>query len=465
MTNCTIIERLSSYLTAHQIIIAIVLIILIFFVIVGNTLVILSVIIYKRMRTFTNKLLTSLATADLLVGLFVMPLSLLDLLLNHAWPFDMLLCKVWSTSDVLFCTASILNLCVISIDRYLAISKPLKYSRTRNRKTAALLLGSVWLISFIVCTPPWIFHFDDYPIITRANISAPTSCLNMIVCGYPSGIMYRIYSSMASFFIPLLLMCSVYYKIFRIISTREKVLWKSINLKSYDRSKKSHTSSSLSKDRNSNERYYSQPNGMVYSEEESISEKQTTHDLMYSVISVGMSALKSNSLNSEMKSNDRTKLPVNHMDTDDGSVLTLARIAQHCYLKLQPRYLLAKAHDRYQTCGPGKFTHNSREKIVYMKERKALKTIAILFFSFSICWLPFFVIYLIEVLVSSPNDIIYATQEVFLWLGYSNSVLNPIIYTMYNHDFRRCFRDLLTLGFMRKRRSMSIRKLHQQSNC
>ncbi|EJW70640.1 hypothetical protein WUBG_18454, partial [Wuchereria bancrofti] len=85
--------------------------------------------------------------------------------------------------------------------------------------------------------------------------------------------------------------------------------------------------------------------------------------------------------------------------------------------------------------------------------------------AFSICWLPFFVIYLIEVLVSSSNDIIYATQEVFLWLGYSNSVLNPIIYTMYNHDFRRCFRDLLTLGFLRKRRSMSIRKLHQQSNC
>ncbi|VDP15113.1 unnamed protein product [Onchocerca flexuosa] len=437
--NCTIIGRLSSSLTVHQIIIAIVLIVLIFFVVIGNTFVILSVIIYKRMRTFTNKLLTSLATADFLVGLFVMPLSLLDLLLDHVWPFDMLLCQIWSTSDVLFCTASILNLCVISIDRYLAISDPLKYSRTRNRKTAALLLGSVWLISLIVCSPPWIFHSDDYYTTIDVNISEATSCLNIIVCGYPNGIMYRIYSSMASFFIPLLLMCSVYWKIFRIVSTREKLLWNSINMKSYDKSNTTiQTSASQIRDRNS---YYS-PNGMLYSEEESMSEKCATHDLMYNAISVDT--------------------PTHRMDTDDGK---LARIAQQCHLKLQPRYLLAKAHDRYQTSGPGKFTSNSREKIVYMKERKALKTIAILFFAFSICWLPFFVIYLIEVLVSSSNTIMYTTKEIFLWLGYSNSILNPIIYTMYNHDFRRCFRDLLTLGFMRKRRTMSIRKLHQQSNC
>ncbi|CAG9540699.1 unnamed protein product [Cercopithifilaria johnstoni] len=454
--NCTIIERLSLYLNIHQIIIAIILVILIFSVIVGNTFVILSVIIYKRMRTFTNKLLTSLATADLLVGLFVMPLSLLDLLLNHAWPFDILLCKVWSTTDVLFCTASILNLCVISIDRYLAISKPLKYSRTRNYKTAALLLGSVWLISFIVCSPPWIFHFDNYPKIIRVNISGSNSCfVDMIFCDYPSGIIYRIYSSMASFFIPLLVMCWIYCKIFRIISRREKVLWKSINLRSYDESSKCYTLNSQSRDRNNIERY----------SEESISKKQTTDDIMYSAISVGITPLKSDSSSCEITSNDRSKSSINQMDTEDGSVLTLAKIAQHCYLKLQHRYLLAKAHDRYPTYGPSKFTNTSREKIVYMKERKALKTISILFFAFSICWFPFFVIYLVEVTVSSSNEIIYATKEVFLWLGYSNSVLNPIIYTMYNHDFRRCFRDLMTLGFITKRRSMSIRKLHQQSIC
>ena len=62
---------------------------LILLTIFGNILVVLSVVVYKRMRTFTNILLTSLATADLLVGLIVMPMSLLDLLHNHRWPLGM----------------------------------------------------------------------------------------------------------------------------------------------------------------------------------------------------------------------------------------------------------------------------------------------------------------------------------------------------------------------------------------
>ncbi|EPB80876.1 hypothetical protein ANCCEY_00078 [Ancylostoma ceylanicum] len=68
---------------------------------------------------------------DLLVGLVVMPMSLLDLLHNHRWPLGKFLCGLWATSDVLLCTASILNLCVISLDRYMAITSPLKYPRTR----------------------------------------------------------------------------------------------------------------------------------------------------------------------------------------------------------------------------------------------------------------------------------------------------------------------------------------------
>lgn len=62
-----------------------------------------------------------------------MPLSLIDLLHNHKWPFSRFLCQIWATSDVMLCTASILNLCVISLDRYMAITSPLKYPRTRQK--------------------------------------------------------------------------------------------------------------------------------------------------------------------------------------------------------------------------------------------------------------------------------------------------------------------------------------------
>lgn len=63
-------------------------------------------------------------------------------------------------------------------------------------------------------------------------------------------------------------------------------------------------------------------------------------------------------------------------DANDGATLSSTRTTQHSYLKFQPRYLLAKAHQHYTA---KKMGNNSRERSIYMKERKALKTIAILF--------------------------------------------------------------------------------------
>ncbi|VDO71737.1 unnamed protein product [Haemonchus placei] len=130
------------------------------------------------------------------------------------------------------------------------------------------------------------------------------------------------------------------------------------------------------------------------------------------------------------------------------------------------RSLFFKANEHYHIHGPGKAVRGSKEKMVYLRERKALKTIGIVVMGFIICWMPFFVMYLIEVFATSisSSSAFKLISEFFLWLGYSNSVLNPIIYTMYNGDFRRCFRDLLSFGCVQHhRRTMSVKKLHQQS--
>ncbi len=95
---------------------------------IGNALVCLAVLLVRKLKQPPNILLVSLAIADFSVGLLVMPVAAAPLL-QHRWPFGRVVCILWTSADLTLCTASILSLCAISVDRYLAISRPLRYGK------------------------------------------------------------------------------------------------------------------------------------------------------------------------------------------------------------------------------------------------------------------------------------------------------------------------------------------------
>ena len=96
-------------------------------VLLGNCLVVLAVFLDSRLRTVTNLFIVSLAMADLSVGVAVLPFSASLEVLN-LWIFGEIWCSIWLAVDVWMCTASILNLCAISLDRYLAVTRPVSVS-------------------------------------------------------------------------------------------------------------------------------------------------------------------------------------------------------------------------------------------------------------------------------------------------------------------------------------------------
>jgi len=91
-------------------------------IVFGNGLVIVAIAADRRLKGVQNWFVASLAVSDLLVGLFIMPLSLAAELMGY-WVFGDVLCQLWLSTDVLLCTASILNLCLISLDRYWSITR------------------------------------------------------------------------------------------------------------------------------------------------------------------------------------------------------------------------------------------------------------------------------------------------------------------------------------------------------
>ena len=195
-----------------NIIITVVLSIIDFITFSGNLLVIIAIISTKTLHTITNLFILSLAVADLLVSILVMPLSIITITLNHKWYFGKIICDLYISSDIMLCTASILNLCCISLDRYFAITRPLAYCRKRSSNLARKMIALVWVGSILITCPP-VFGWND------ENRSINNCSLNTLLS-------YRIFSSTGSFFLPCTVMIFVYLRIFKVINEREKYLMK-----------------------------------------------------------------------------------------------------------------------------------------------------------------------------------------------------------------------------------------------
>ncbi|XP_022216101.1 tyramine/octopamine receptor isoform X2 [Drosophila obscura] len=185
--------------------------VLILVTVVGNTLVILAVMTTRRLRTVTNCFVMNLAITDWLVGTCVMPPSVI-LYITGTWRFGWILCDVWISLDILLCTGSILSLCAISLDRYLAVTQPLTYSKKRRSKRLALLMILVvWITALSITCPPYLGwyeagrHQEDY-----------------VDCRYNQNKGYVVFSAMGSFFIPLTVMLYVYVKIGYVLTSRRQ---------------------------------------------------------------------------------------------------------------------------------------------------------------------------------------------------------------------------------------------------
>ncbi|CAG4973408.1 unnamed protein product [Colias eurytheme] len=124
----------SGYSPAHIIIASVVVTVLMIMVVVGNMLVIIAIVTEKALKNIQNWFIASLAVSDFFLGLVIMPFSLANELMGY-WIFGFWWCEIHSAMDVLLCTASIMNLCLISLDRYwiTQVRLDLKYlSRDRH---------------------------------------------------------------------------------------------------------------------------------------------------------------------------------------------------------------------------------------------------------------------------------------------------------------------------------------------
>ena len=139
-------------------------------IIIGNGLVIYLITTRRKLRTKTNWFVLSLAVADFGVGATYFPR------VSVCWITDKtcvnyVIIIVYSIGYFVM-SASVMNLCVLTLDRYLAIVKPMRYVTFMTTKRVALLISAAWGVSFVgVLIPRLTLYFATSPEENRNDIN------------------------------------------------------------------------------------------------------------------------------------------------------------------------------------------------------------------------------------------------------------------------------------------------------
>uniref|UniRef100_A0A671RJI1 Muscarinic acetylcholine receptor n=1 Tax=Sinocyclocheilus anshuiensis TaxID=1608454 RepID=A0A671RJI1_9TELE len=140
-----------------MVILAILMITLVVVVVVGNALVILAFVVDKSLRNQCNYFFLNLAISDFLVGAFCIPVYM-PYILTGRWMLGRGLCKLWLVMDYLLCTASVFNIVLISYDRFLSVTRAVRYRAQKGvTRLAVVKMLAVWVLAFLLYGPAIIF--------------------------------------------------------------------------------------------------------------------------------------------------------------------------------------------------------------------------------------------------------------------------------------------------------------------
>lgn len=399
---------------------------IILFTIVGNVLVVIAVLTSRALKPPQNLFLVSLASADILVATLVMPFSLANELMGY-WFFGKIWCDIYLALDVLFCTSSIVHLCAISLDRYWSVTQAVEYNLKRTPKRVKCMIVVVWLISAVISFPPLI--------------SMDRSGTDESQCQLNDETWYILYSSIGSFFAPCVIMILVYIRIYQVAKTRTR------------------TMSEKKRDVDAN-----QENGMDQAEGKggsikssrggSTKERENGHCQDRTVESPTPNQSKSQQVNNDDDYEDssssdekpkKNSKPHHNGKRDPKSSRKSSSASKYSSRKSRTS---SKSIDLFSSRRKRRSTVN-RKKASAAREKRFTFVLAVVMGVFVVCWFPFFFSYSLYGICRKPCEIPETLFKFFFWIGYCNSSLNPVIYTIFNQDFRRAFQKILCKSWKR----------------
>ncbi|NWW05663.1 ACM2 protein, partial [Oreocharis arfaki] len=414
--------------------------------IIGNILVMVSIKVNRHLQTVNNYFLFSLACADLIIGIFSMNLYTLYTVIGY-WPLGPVVCDLWLALDYVVSNASVMNLLIISFDRYFCVTKPLTYPVKRTTKMAGVMIAAAWVLSFILWAPAILF----WQFIVGGRTVPDGDCYIQFF----SNPAVTFGTAIAAFYLPVIIMTVLYWQISRASKSRIKKGKKEAT-QNQETVSPSLVQGKIVKPNNNN--IPTSGDGLEHSKiqngktsEETVTENCVQGEKESSNDSTSVSVVASNLKEDEATKDARqASASQDHLKAEN-SKLTCIRIAT----KSQKGDCCAPTNTTVEIVGTnGEEKQNSvARKIVKMtkqpakkkpppsREKKVTRTILAILLAFIITWTPYNVMVLINSFCTScvPNTV----WTIGYWLCYINSTINPACYALCNATFKKTFKHLL----------------------
>ncbi|XP_077566212.1 muscarinic acetylcholine receptor M2a [Stigmatopora nigra] len=482
--NETDVEELqSSYKTVEVVFIVLVAGSLSLVTVIGNILVMLSIKVNRNLQTVNNYFLFSLACADLIIGLCSMNLYTVYIVIGY-WPLGPVVCDLWLALDYVASNASVMNLLIISFDRYFCVTKPLSYPVKRTTKMAGMMIAAAWVLSFILWAPAILF----WQFIVGGRTVPERECYIQFF----SNAAVTFGTAIAAFYLPVVIMIQLYWQISRASKSRVKKdnrkpsggnaeplspAKRRVNQPNNNNIPTENRAASQSQNAEdgshqggANQHESRMQNGKAPSSTTAEGETEgddpareicpTGEEKESSNDSTSGSAAASNVKEDETPSSKPTTVaadssaerPLPRQRTKAGiSKLTCIKIKSKstkgdCYTPSNTTVEIVPASERQNHVARKivkmtKQPPNKKKKAAPSREKKVTRTIMAILVAFVATWTPYNVMVLINTFCSSciPNTV----WTLGYWLCYINSTINPACYALCNVTFKKTFKHLL----------------------
>ncbi|XP_034149621.1 5-hydroxytryptamine receptor 2B isoform X2 [Esox lucius] len=276
-----------------------------------------------------------------------------------------------------------MHLCAISLDRYIAIKKPIQHSQYKSRAKALAKIAAVWLISIGIAVPIPIKGLRNYHLPNNVTFNSNHTCL-LKPDSFREFIMF---GSMTAFFIPLTIMMVIYLLTIQVLRKKAFLLRSKVI-----------------------QRFTRPAISTVFQRDQTMA-------------SPAVEKLPGN-----------PTAPSNPVKCEDVPIRRMSTMGKKSMQNLT-------------------------------NEQRASKVLGIVFLLFVVMWCPFFITNVASVLCGSCNpDVIGRLMEIFVWVGYVSSGINPLVYTLFNKTFRQAFTRYITCDYGRTGNSQS-RRGSEQHGC